>query len=226
MTRRPAFLAWNILAWNTLAWNRIRYSLLAPFYGPLVQFRGARRRSVEGVELQGSERVVLPGAGPGPDLAFLPPGVQVVAGDLAPGMVRRLAARARASVHAPRALVVELDAQRLPLPDRWADVVFLHLIAAVVPDGRACLAEAARVVRPGGRVVILDKFAPDGRPVSLLRRILNPITESVATSVDRRLEDLLEGLPLEVEQRAPAALGSFFEHVRLVRVEDAPITES
>lgn len=205
--------------WNTLRWNRIRYSLFAPFYGPLVQFRGARRRSVAEAGLAGGERVVLPGAGPGPDLDFLPQGVRIVAGDLAPAMVRRLEQAARASHHASRTTVVELDAQRLPLPDQWADLVFLHLIVAVVPDGRACLAEAARVVRPGGQVVILDKFAPDGRPVSLLRRILNPIVESVATSVDRRLEDLLEGLPLEVEARAPAALGGFFEHVRLRRPE-------
>ncbi len=204
-----------VSGWNTLRWNRIRYSLFAPFYGPLVQFRGARRRSVDEAGLQNGERVVLPGAGPGPDLAFLPEGVRIVAGDLAPAMARRLARAARASPHASRTTVVELDAQRLPLPDDWADLVFLHLIVAVVPDGRACLAEAARVVRPGGRVVILDKFAPDGRPVSRLRRILNPLMESVATSMDRRLEDLLEGLPLVVEHRAPAALGGFFEHVRL-----------
>jgi phosphatidylethanolamine/phosphatidyl-N-methylethanolamine N-methyltransferase len=198
----------------------VRYSLFAPFYGALVQFRRARRRSVEGLALGGDERVVMPGAGPGPDLAFLPEGVRVVAGDLAPAMTRRLAKAAAASPHASRTTVVELDAQRLPLPDGWADVVLLHLIVAVVPDGRACLAEAARVVRPGGRVVILDKFAPDGRPVSWVRRLLNPLVESVATSVDRRLADLLEGLPLSVEAREPAALGGFFEHVRLVRHPD------
>jgi phosphatidylethanolamine/phosphatidyl-N-methylethanolamine N-methyltransferase len=201
------------MALNSVRWNRIRYSLYAPVYDGLVRLGRARRRAIELLALEPGERVLVVGAGTGQDLDFLPPDVEAVAGDVAPGMVRRL--RRRAEKVDPPVEVRELDAQALDFPDSAFDAVILHLVVAIVPDGKLCLAEAARVLRAGGRISVLDKFAPEGRRVSFWRRALNPLTESLATSVDRKLEPLLVGLPLRIEFREPVALGGMLEVVLL-----------
>jgi ubiquinone/menaquinone biosynthesis C-methylase UbiE len=48
------------------------------------------------------------------------------------------------------------DAQRLDLPESTFDAVIAHTVISHVPDPRAVLAEARRVVRPGGTVAIFD----------------------------------------------------------------------
>jgi phosphatidylethanolamine/phosphatidyl-N-methylethanolamine N-methyltransferase len=211
----------NVLSrWNTPASNRVRYSVYAPVYDWFTAFRRGRERAVELLALKPEEQVLVVGAGTGRDLEHLPDHVQVVAGDIAPGMLRRL--RRRAERWAPRVRVRELDAHRLDCPDGSFDAALLHLIVAVVPDPRACLSEAARVTRVGGRISVFDKFAPEGMRPAAWRRILNPLAEALATSIDRQLEPLLEGLPLRVVRREPAGLGGFFEVVLLERIADRP----
>jgi len=212
----------ELIALNTTGWNRIRYSLYAPVYDWIVRLDRARGKAIEGLDLQEGGRVLIPGAGTGQDLDVLPPGLDVVAGDIAPGMVRRLHRRASARSDrgeargAGRVEVRELDAQALDFPDGSFDAVLLHLVVAIVPDPRACLEEAVRVLRPGGRLSILDKFAPEGR-VSPWRRVLNPVAESIASSVSRQLGVLLDGLPVRILDRRAVAFGGFLEVVILTK---------
>lgn len=194
---------------NTNRWNRIRYRVMAPLYDRIVRFGESRRRSIELLDLRPGERVLVPGAGTGADLPYLPEGVEVVAVDLTPVMVERTRARAEELRRSVRVEV--MDAQALDLPSESFDAVILHLIVAVAPDGGRVVAEAARVLRPGGRVVIFDKFAPEGRPPSLLRRIANLFTNVVATDVTRQLEPMLRGTGLELVHREGAVRGGLFE---------------
>ncbi|TVR66731.1 MAG: methyltransferase domain-containing protein [Gemmatimonadales bacterium] len=215
--RRWDPVRWDPVRWkgdmSGLQWRRLRYSLYSPFYDVLVGFDRVRRRSVELASPRPGERILIPGAGPGRDLEFLPGGVEVVTGDLAGGMIRQLRRRGgRVEERTGSTIqVMEMDAQATGLADASFDVVLLHLVAAVVADGRACLAESTRVLRPGGRLLVFDKFAPEDRPLSLLRRVANPVSRLLFTSLDRRLGDLVEGLPLTLECREAAALGGFFE---------------
>jgi demethylmenaquinone methyltransferase/2-methoxy-6-polyprenyl-1,4-benzoquinol methylase len=59
----------------------------------------------------------------------------------------------------PRYLVG--DALDLPLPDAGADAATIAFGLRNVPDHARCLAEMARVVRPGGRVVVLELATPE-----------------------------------------------------------------
>lgn len=206
------------MALNTVGWNRLRYSVYAPLYDRIVRLDRARRRAVELLRLQPGERVLVVGAGTGQDLEHLPSGVAVTAGDISPGMLRRL--RRRAERLGRPIEVRELDAHRLALPNGVFDAVLLHLVVAIVPDPGACMREAGRVLRNGGRISVLDKFAPAARRPSLWRRVLNPITETMATAIDRQLEPLLAGLPLRVEHREAAALGGLLELALLRKDED------
>lgn len=200
---------------NTNRWNRIRYTVIAPVYDRIASFRAQRRRSIELLAPRAGEHVLISGAGTGADLDHLPAGPRVTAVDIAPAMVARIRSRAQALGRDVDARVG--DAQDLHLPDASVDAVILHLIVAVAPDGGAVIAEAARVLRPGGRAVVLDKFVPDGARPSLVRRVVNVVTNALFSDVTRHLGPMIEGSGLRVVHREPAGLGGRFEIILLER---------
>jgi len=60
------------------------------------------------------------------------------------------------------------DMYRLPLPDSGFDLVLMHMVLHHAEDPAAALAEAARVLRPGGRLVVVD-LAPHANAEALQR---------------------------------------------------------
>lgn len=193
---------------NTLAWNRLRYTLLAPVYDWFTGFGPQRRRSIELLAPRPGEHVLVVGAGTGRDLPYLPEGVHVVATDLTPAMIERLRRRAHALDRQVDARV--MDAQALDFPEAVFDAAVLHLILAVVPDPAAALRETERVLKPGGRAVVFDKWVPDDDAPSPLRRAANLVANTVATDITRRLGDLVAQTGLVVEHREAAGAGGFF----------------
>ena len=82
----------------------------------------------------------------------------------------------------------------LPFANESFDYVVLHLIVAVVPDTARCLAEASRVLKPGGRILVFDKFLKRGQR-AWLRRSLSFLTAKIATRMNVVFEDVLESTP-------------------------------
>lgn len=80
--------------------------------------------------------------------------------DRSPEMLRL--ARAKLAEAVPAAELRQGDLTALPLPDAAADTVILHQVLHFVPQPGAALAEAARLVADGGRMLIVD-FAPHER---------------------------------------------------------------
>lgn len=194
---------------NTNAWNRLRYGLYAPFYDVVARrLERGRRRSIELLALRPGERVLIVGCGTGLDFEFLPPGLALIAGDLSPAMVR--IARARAARLGVDAEVREMNAHAIDLPDTSVDAALLHLVLAVVPDPHAAIREVGRVLKPGGRVGIFDKFLPDDQRPSLVRRAMSVVTNAIATDINRQLGPLLDEAGLVLEQREPALLRGLF----------------
>ncbi|MBK8117917.1 MAG: methyltransferase domain-containing protein [Sulfuritalea sp.] len=188
------------------------YTLVAPFYDALLTAatRGARKRSL--AALAGGPRcdVLLLGVGTGLDLPHLPTQHRYVGLDLTAAMLMR-ARRRTAGLHFA---ALRGDAQRLPFHDASFDVAVLHLILAVVPAPALCLAEAARVVKPGGLLLIFDKFLRRGE--AGWKRVLNPLTRHVATRLDVVFEDVLDtvgGLNLTANEAALAS--GWFRLIRL-----------
>jgi phosphatidylethanolamine/phosphatidyl-N-methylethanolamine N-methyltransferase len=193
-------------------WNRLRYTAWSGFYDLVVRFGRQRRRAIELLALQPGERVLVVGAGTGADLPYLPTTVAVLATDLTPAMLAR--ARPKAGPHVELRV---MDGQALDLPDATFDAVVLHLILAVIPDPVACLREAARVVRPGGRLSGFDKFVAAGRRPPLLRRLANVPASFLATDLTRVLEGIVaaSGAPLQIEHDEAAGFGGAFRIVLL-----------
>lgn len=195
--------------------NRWRYSLYAPLYDALASvFTATRRRAVEELRLQGGERVLLVGCGTGLDLDAIAPDVAVAGIDVAPRMLARARDRAVRRGH-PADLRLG-DARALPWADGEFDAVILHFILAVAPEPEQIAREAARVLRAGGRVSILDKFVPAGRRPSLARRALNLVTRALFSDLNRSLEPLLEAAGLRLTADRAVGVGGTY---RLAQAE-------
>ncbi|MCX7013357.1 MAG: ubiquinone/menaquinone biosynthesis methyltransferase [Candidatus Sumerlaeota bacterium] len=87
----------------------------------------------------------------------------VVAADFSGPMLRRGAQKAERRAAQRRIAFVESDGLRLPFPDARFDVAAAAFGLRNLVDWRAGLREMARVVRPGGRVAILDFSLPPNR---------------------------------------------------------------
>ena len=189
------------------------YTLLAPFYdliaGPA--FRRARQASLEVLHETRGREVLVNGVGTGLDFPYLPRAHRYTALDLTGAMLKRALSRA----HDLEIAWTRGDSQALPFRDDAFDYVVLHLIIAVVPRPDRALTEAARVAKPGGTLLVFDKFlAADAR--APLRRMLSPITARIATRTDVVFETLLEHAPrLRVISDEPQLAGGWFRRIRL-----------
>ena len=96
-------------------------------------------------------RVLDLGCGPGNSAMHLRDVVPaVVALDHSPAMLRRAQRRDA------RLRLVRGDARALPLRDGSVDAVTFHSVLYLLPDRAAAMRETARVLRPGGRAVLLE----------------------------------------------------------------------
>ena len=144
--------------------------------------------------------------GTGRNLPFYPRGVRLTGIELSPKMLAFAHRRVResgidADLHAG-------DAQNLPFPDAHFDTVVATLALCSIPDDRQALAEAARVLRTGGRLLLLEHVRSPILPVRILQGILNPL--SVLLENDHLLREPLrhiEGLGLVVEHLERSKLG-------------------
>jgi len=84
----------------------------------------------------------------------------VVASDLTRPMLEA-ASRANREAKAERILYVQADAEALPFLDGSFDAVTCRIAAHHFPDPEAFIHEVSRVLRPGGRFLLIDNVAPD-----------------------------------------------------------------
>lgn len=195
---------------------RISYSLIAPVYDLVIErpMRAARTRSLRALPIEVAGRVLLSGIGTGLDLPLLPALHHYTALDFNAAMLSRARPRG-ASLQVDWVLG---DSMALPFADAHFDHVVLHLITAVVPEPQRCLSEAARVLKPGGTIILLDKFLRHGQTAPL-RRLLTPLSRRIATRMDVIFEEVLREVPeLELVSDAPMLAGGWFRGIVLRKI--------
>lgn len=140
----------------------------------------AKRREVL-ADLHG--HVVEIGAGTGANLAHAPTSVdRFTLLEPSPPMAARLRARVdTGDAVAPTVdiEVLEAPAEAMPIGDASADVVVSTLVLCSVDDLARSLAEIRRVLRSGGRLVLIEHVAAHG-PLGAAQRALAPAWRIVA----------------------------------------------
>lgn len=190
---------------------RTSYTLIAPFYDQVIRPAFDKTRQSVLQDFPTGGRVLVNGIGTGLDLPHLPVDNHYIGLDLTPAMLGKIAAR-RNELHLE---LVQGDSQHLPFADASFDHAILHLILAVVPSPAQCLAEAARVVKPGGTLQIVDKFLRPGE-FAPLRRALNVLLRHVATRTDVVFEEVAAQVPsLKIISDQPLLGGNWFRCIRL-----------
>jgi ubiquinone/menaquinone biosynthesis C-methylase UbiE len=113
------------------------------------------------------------GVGTGRNFPYYPDDVRLTGVDLTPAM---LDVAHRRAVALGREVDLRIgDAQALDVPDKSFDTVVATLMLSAVPDMRRVMAEVRRIVRPGGRFLLLDFVRSPFRPVRLIQRVLDPL---------------------------------------------------
>ena len=140
---------------------------------------------------QARGKVLELAAGTNRNLPFYPRGTQLTTVELSPQMLAIGRKRALDLGH-PADLRLG-DVQTLDFPDASFDTVTCTLGFCTIPDTRAAAAEAFRVLRPGGQLLLLEHVRS---PLSMVRggqRLLEPL--AVRFEADHLLRDPLDYLP-------------------------------
>jgi phosphatidylethanolamine/phosphatidyl-N-methylethanolamine N-methyltransferase len=151
------------------------YDRWAPVYdlvfGPV--FERGRRASLEAAERIGG-RILEVGVGTGISLPDYSRCNRIVGVDISEAMLDK----ARERVAERRLDHVEtievMDAEHLKFPDESFDVVVAQYVVTAVPNPEAALDEFARVLKPGGEIVILTRVGAETGPRKAVEHFLAP----------------------------------------------------
>jgi ubiquinone/menaquinone biosynthesis C-methylase UbiE len=113
--------------------------------------REVRREVLSGA----SGRTIDLGAGTGANFGLFPPAVtELVFAEPDPHMLKKL--RVKLDDGGDGAAAIRAPAERLPFADSSFDTAVFTLVLCTVPDPAAALEEAARVLRPGGKLLFVE----------------------------------------------------------------------
>ncbi len=174
------------------------YDRAARFYdiydAPMEAFGTRRRR--RRLLRRATGRVLEVGVGTGRNLEHYPHGVEIVGIDVSEGMLER--ARRRAAGRSGVTLL-HADAQDLPFADDSFDTAVATCVFCSVADPVRGLRELKRVVRPSGRVLLLEHVRPRNPILGKIADLLSPLTRRIfGFNVNRRTEDNIAAAGLEI----------------------------
>lgn len=172
------------------------YNLYARVYdqvfGPALH--DGRVRSVELLNPRSGERVLEVGIGTGLTLPFYPRGVSVHGIDVAEKMLRLARRRGEKLLRrgrGPRVGLSVMNAGRLAYPDDSFDAAAASYVLTAVEDPASVLREIRRVLRPGGRLIVVNRIRSAHPVVRRAEESISALFEQVGFSIDVDVEPLL-----------------------------------
>ncbi|MGV6850328.1 MAG: class I SAM-dependent methyltransferase [Marinibacterium sp.] len=162
-----------------------------------------RRQAVQFINGLENGTVLEVGVGTGLSLQYYKPGLEVTGIDFSTDMLAKARAKVR---HLNLDNVISLrqmDARVLDFPDSSFDMVAAMHVLSVVPEPERVMAEIARVLKPGGRVVITNHFVRLSGPLAFFERQLAPVAHVLGWHPDFEIETVLQEPSLEVEEHEP-----------------------
>ena len=155
---------------------RRAYARWAPVYDLVfgALFERGRRAATAAAERVGG-RILEVGVGTGISLPGYSSQNRIIGIDLSEAMLRKAQRRvADLSLTNVEQLEV-MDAEHLSFPDASFDVVVANHVISTVPNPEAALDECARILRPGGEMILLSRIGADAGLRHLIELLLQPI---------------------------------------------------
>ena len=177
---------------------RRRYDRVAGVYD-WMELGAGRRMSVWRQALWRDVRgdVLEVGVGTGANMPYYPKEARVCAIDFSPRMLERARCRARELGADVRLML--MDAQDLAFADNCFDFVLTTCVFCSVPDAVRGLREIRRVLRPTGRLVMLEHMRSDVVPLGFFMDLLNPlVVGTVGANINRRTLENVRAAGLQI----------------------------
>jgi ubiquinone/menaquinone biosynthesis C-methylase UbiE len=160
-------------------------------------------------------RILEVAIGTGRSLEFYAPDVELTGVDLSPAMLRR--ARRRATELGLKSAFRVADVEHLPYDDASFDTVVCALGLCSIPRPDVAVSEMARVLKPGGTLLLLDHIGSSWPPVWLAQWLLERVT--ILTSgehLTRRQLPVVTAAGLDVVETERLKAGTI-ERIRATR---------
>lgn len=171
---------------------RSTYARWAPVYdatfGKITH--AGRRAAVAHINTRSGD-VLEVGVGTGLSLDAYGPGLRVTGMDYSAEMLRKARARVARQRLSHVVGLREMDARELDFPDASFDTVAAMHVLSVVPEPERVMAEIARVLRPGGQVVITNHFKHDRGVWAGLARAAAPLERVLGWHSDFEIATVL-----------------------------------
>lgn len=162
-------------------------------HGPFLR---ARKKIFNSIPFHLGNKVLFVGVGTGADIEQIPYNMlDVTAIDFSNDMLNK----AKGKFGNTSIKLLQMDAQELLFPSNTYDYVVGSLILTVVPDGSKAIKEMVRVTKPGGHIIIFDKFTPKGKQLNFIKKLLRPIILLMGTDIGISFEKLSFPFASEVE---------------------------
>jgi phosphatidylethanolamine/phosphatidyl-N-methylethanolamine N-methyltransferase len=174
------------------------YALWAPIYDLVfgAVFDRGRQAAIAAAEQVGG-RILEVGVGTGISLPGYSAANRIVGIDLSEPMLRKAQERV-ADLSLKNVVRLEvMDAEHLSFADASFDVVVAHYVVSTVPNPEAALDEFARVVRPGGEIVIVSRVGAEAG----LRRVAEGMLQPVVRRLGWRTEFSWDRFASWIERR-------------------------
>jgi phosphatidylethanolamine/phosphatidyl-N-methylethanolamine N-methyltransferase len=182
------------------------YRRYAPFYDRLfgLALEPGRRALAEQVVALAPQRLLEIGVGTGLLLPRYPGATAVTGIDLSAEMLDIARARA-ASLHGRDIRLAQADGEGLDFAAGAFDCVTLPYVLSVTPAPQRLMAEARRVCRPGGTIVVLNHFS-GSRSWWLAEQLVKPLAARIGFRSSFRLEEQLPAREWNIESVRPVNL--------------------
>ena len=157
------------------------------------------RQVIQSLNIPPGARVLELGVGTGISFSAYPRHCEVIGIDLAADMLAQ--ARAKIAKNSWSHLeVMEMNALNLTFAENSFDYVTAFHTVTVVPDPIRMLAEAKRVCRPGGKIVLINHFTTDLPVIGPLTEALDPVTRRLGWRTKLRLDPFLRATDFNAEE--------------------------
>lgn len=134
-----------------------------------------------------SGRVLEVGVGTGKNIKFYPTDISITAIDFSSRMLA--IAKKKANILNNGVELLLMDAQKMTFNDNTFDYVVSTCVFCSVPDPVAGFKEIRRVLKPGGKAILIEHVRSEHKLVGLLMDIMNPLTVNLyGANINRRTE--------------------------------------